>query len=191
MVLKVGGWDWGPKPFRFNNSWLENSKLKEVVDKVWNSQSINGWMGFVWKEKFKVLKGRLRVWNKEEHGLIDDRITRLKEEIEELDVRGEESLLNEEEVQTRRNNFSLFWSLLKSKDSLVVQKSRVKWLKEGDADTKFFYNCMKARASGICVRALKVNDDWVQTSGDVRRVIVEYFRIKLWRMGELDRLWME
>ena len=24
LILKEGGWDWGPRPFRFNNFWLEN-----------------------------------------------------------------------------------------------------------------------------------------------------------------------
>jgi len=26
LVLKVRGWDWGPKPFRFNNYCLEKSE---------------------------------------------------------------------------------------------------------------------------------------------------------------------
>jgi len=34
LVLKVGGWDWGPRPFRFNNFWLENPKFKPLVEEV-------------------------------------------------------------------------------------------------------------------------------------------------------------
>jgi len=115
LVLKVGGWDWGPKPFRFNNYWLENRKLKDVVEESWNVQEVNEWMCCVLKDKLKNLKGRLREWNKEEYGSMDTRILRIKEEIEELDVRGEESMLSEEEVQTHKDKFSLLWSLLNPK----------------------------------------------------------------------------
>jgi hypothetical protein len=35
LVLKVDVIDWGPKPFRFNNFWLENSSFKKVVEEAW------------------------------------------------------------------------------------------------------------------------------------------------------------
>jgi len=34
VVLKTGGWDWGPKPFWFNNFWLDNNNFKGVVEEV-------------------------------------------------------------------------------------------------------------------------------------------------------------
>ena len=57
-----------------------------------------------------------------------------------------------------------------------MQRSRVKWLKEGDDNTKYFHNCMKVRASGSSIKALKVNENWVQSPIEVRREVVEYFR---------------
>jgi exonuclease III len=35
LILKEAGWDWGPRPFRFNNHWLENSDFKKVVEEAW------------------------------------------------------------------------------------------------------------------------------------------------------------
>jgi len=150
-------------------------------------------MGFVLKEKLKGVKGRLRVWHKEEYGLMKERITKLREEIEAADVRGESFLFTEEEVTIRMDNFSKIWSLLKAKDSLVVQRSRVKWLKEGDASTKFFHNCMKARANGNSLRALKVNGEWLQTPEEVRRAVIDYFKRQVSVVGgdrpRLDGVW--
>jgi len=51
LVLKIDGWDWGPRPFRFNNFWLENNKFKGVVEGIWRSCNSSGWMSFVLKEK--------------------------------------------------------------------------------------------------------------------------------------------
>jgi hypothetical protein len=58
LVLKNGGWDWGPKPFRFKNFWLEHRKFKGVVEEAWRNHNVSGWMSFVLKEKLKGLKGR-------------------------------------------------------------------------------------------------------------------------------------
>jgi len=185
LVLKVEGWVWGPKLFRFNNYWLENRKINEVVEDSWNSHNLRGWMGFVLKEKLKVLKGRLRDWNKEEYGRMDTRITTLMEDIEELDVKGEATQLNEEDVRIRKEKFITLWSLLKAKDSLLFQRSRVKWLKEGDANTSFFHNNVKARSKGNAVKALKVNDEWFQAPVEVRRVVVEYFTSQVMTDGSV------
>ena len=57
LILKEGGWDWGPKPFRFNNHWLENGSFRGVVEGCWREQRVEGWMGYVLKEKLKGLKG--------------------------------------------------------------------------------------------------------------------------------------
>jgi hypothetical protein len=55
-----------------------------------------------------------------EYGGSNERIARLKEEIEKLDVRDELNLLNYEEVRIRKEKFTTLWKLLKAKDSLVV-----------------------------------------------------------------------
>lgn len=58
LVLKVGEWDWGPKPFRFNNFLLENMKFKGVVEEAWRSQNVSGWISLCWKKSSKVLNLR-------------------------------------------------------------------------------------------------------------------------------------
>jgi len=49
LVLKLGGWDWGPWPFRFNNFWLDNKNFKGVVEDWRRNSNFNGWMGYVKK----------------------------------------------------------------------------------------------------------------------------------------------
>lgn len=72
--------------------------------------------------------------------------------------------------------FGELWRLLKSKDAIVCQRERSSWLSEGDVNTKYFHRCVKARASRNSIKALKVEDEWVQTPIHVRRVVVDYFK---------------
>ncbi|WJX76187.1 hypothetical protein P8452_59630 [Trifolium repens] len=74
LVLKYCHEDWGAKPFRFNNFWLENKNLKGIVESFWGSYSVDGWMGHVLKEKLKGLKTTLREWHKNEYGGLEGRI---------------------------------------------------------------------------------------------------------------------
>ena len=161
LVLKKGGWDWGPKPFRFNNFWLENKDFKGVVDDAWRSQNVSGWMGFVLKEKLKGLKATLKEWNKVEYGGMEARVEKLVVETQGLDEKGEEGVLSEGEVLDRKQKFEELWRVLKAKDALIVQRSRSKWIKEGDANTSFFHNCLKLRSSKNAIKALKEGDRWL------------------------------
>ncbi|MCI36077.1 RNA-directed DNA polymerase (Reverse transcriptase), partial [Trifolium medium] len=100
-------------------------------------------MGFVLKEKLKALKSFLREWHKVEYGGLEVRIEELVVEIKDLDVRGELVGLSKE-VERRKESFDALWKLFKSKEALMYQRSRSMWLKEGDANTKFFHNSVKS-----------------------------------------------
>ena len=109
LVLKVGGWDWGPRPFRFNNFWLKNRAFKGVVEEKWRGLNVHGWMGFVLKEKLKGLKYRIKEWNKEEYGGMEEKIELLIEEIKGLDEKGEVGDLNDGEILSRKAKFGDLW----------------------------------------------------------------------------------
>ncbi|GAU39362.1 hypothetical protein TSUD_56890 [Trifolium subterraneum] len=64
----------------------------------------------------------------------------------------------------------------KSKDTLEFQKSRSRWLKEGDANTGFFHACVKTRKRSNSIVALKKGRVWLSRPDEVRSEVVSYFR---------------
>jgi exonuclease III len=140
IIVKYDGHDWGPKPFRFNNFWLDNKAFPKVVEDAWNSFQVSGWKGHVIKEKLKLLKGVIRTWNKEVYGNVDHKIEMVMEDIEVLELKCENEGLEEAELLVRKEKFDNLWMLLKSKDRMKFQK-----LREGDANSKFFHACVKSR----------------------------------------------
>jgi len=190
LVLNDGGWDWGLRPFHFNNFWLDHCDFKGVVEEAWRDFPSNGWMCFVLLEKLKALKARVKEWHKGEYGDMEARIVKMVEDIHALDVRGEEVGLSGEEVQRRKSLFGDLWKILKAKDANMVQRARSRWLKNGDANTKYFHKCVKLRCSRNSIKALKVGDGWVQSPMDVRRVVVDFFTnhvaSTVWERPKLD-----
>jgi hypothetical protein len=122
LLLKYSTMDWGPKPFRFNNHWLNHKGFKKVVEETWLSQGFVGWMGYILKEKFKSLKMAVKGWNKAEFGGIDSRIEKLVVAINDLDIRGQLAGLSDQEVQLRKEYFTDLWKLLKGKEAVIFQR---------------------------------------------------------------------
>lgn len=53
-------------------------------------------------------------------------------------MRGEGGILTHAEVEVRKIKFGELWRLLRSKYGLLVQRSKSKWLKGTNANSKFF-----------------------------------------------------
>jgi hypothetical protein len=80
LLLKCGDRDWGPKPFRFNNFWLENRNFKKLVEEVWRGHGTTGWMRVVLKNKLRALKEEIRVCRKKEYNDLDTKVEKLIED---------------------------------------------------------------------------------------------------------------
>jgi hypothetical protein len=163
LLLKCSSIVSRPKPFRFCNHWLIHNGFKELVETFWRSLNVEGWMGYVLKEKLKLLKVHIKEWSIVEYGKVEETIRILILKIRAMDVRGEQGLLTTIEVEERRKPFGDLWRMLKSRDVLLAQKSRVKWLKEGDTNSKYFHGCLKSRQRRNAISCLKVGDRWLLT----------------------------
>jgi len=64
---------------------------------MWATQMVNGWMSYV----LKGFKSRLKVWNKDEYGGLENRVLGMVDEIKELDVKEVVRNLSSMEVEAK------------------------------------------------------------------------------------------
>jgi hypothetical protein len=132
-------------------------------------------MGHVLKEKLKRLKLTLKEWHKKEYGGMETKIEELVVDINDLDVKGELVGLTALEVEARKGKFVLLWNLIRNKEALLVQRSRSKWASDGDANTKYFHNCIKSRSKRNFISAIRVNDEWLESPSHIKAAVYSFF----------------
>jgi hypothetical protein len=147
-------------------------------------------MGLRVKEKLKALKGVLKLWNKEVYGGLEGKVVALTKGIELLDLKREGSDFEDSDNETQKNLFFELRHLLHAKDSLLFQRSRSRWLKEGDANTGYFHSCVASRKRCNAMPALRIGDRWVEKPLEVRGEVVEFFKNHFveasWSRPQLD-----
>ncbi|KAK8677347.1 hypothetical protein V6N13_142891 [Hibiscus sabdariffa] len=87
--LSSGVVDWGPRPFRFLNCWLEKRGHVKLMESEWRRISEEVSMPVSILEKLRRLKGFLKVWNRESFGSVDLQIEVTTDLLNDLEGRVE------------------------------------------------------------------------------------------------------
>lgn len=69
--IKLSNLEWGPKPFKVFNAWFLHKDFLCFIKSSWESFQVQGNKYFVIKEKFRLLKERLKWWNENVFGWVD------------------------------------------------------------------------------------------------------------------------
>ncbi|XP_058726223.1 uncharacterized protein LOC131597549 [Vicia villosa] len=174
--------DWGPKPFKFNNEWFQNKDFIGFLEKEWKEMEVYGRGDYVLKEKFRLLKSKLKWWNVNIFGKID---MELEEGVKEINVIDDLPSDEEEEGGARRKANNIFWMNLKIRENMLIQKARLKWINDGDDNNKYFHSIMKRGLRCNFLGPFLTPSGMISEVEEVREVVFEHFEAKF---KESDRL---
>ena len=71
IVLMGGGLRRGPSPFRFENMWLKADGFSDLLKGWWQEIEVRGRASVRLATKMKVLKHKIKVWNREVFGRLE------------------------------------------------------------------------------------------------------------------------
>ncbi|XP_025628190.1 uncharacterized protein [Arachis hypogaea] len=155
--------------FKYQKRWCGEEDVKRIVSEVWRMEVVGSAM-FSLAQKLKVCRYRLVQWQQTHKANSRKEIEDLQAKLEELRVAG---INGGEKVTSLEEKLELAYL---KEESYWREKSRIKWLKEGDQNTRFFYQKFQSRMRRNIIWRLVGRDNEIASKPeDIAKVAEDYF----------------
>lgn len=137
-----------------------------------------GWGGFVLKQKIKRLKQGLKTWNREKFGDTLKKVKKIEEELNKLEEDTIHRQLTIQEVTQRRDLQEALWVAAQAHESVLRQKARIRWIKQGDCNSRYFHLTMNANRRNNLVKGVMKGETWIADPIKVKEEVRSFFAQK-------------
>ncbi|KAJ9558233.1 hypothetical protein OSB04_012847 [Centaurea solstitialis] len=170
--------DFGPIPFKFFDTWLKEDAVEALVKKAWHDSTSSTRPDCIFRDKLKKVKLAIKEWRKSGWGEIDKKVRLAKEEVKSWEDKGDVSLLDvsdrEKWVEARKK-----WLELEEKNTAMArQRAKIKWVKEGDENSKIFHMACKVRERRNRIQGLSIHGNWSENPKEIKRFVFDFFKQK-------------
>ncbi len=162
------------KYFKFLNYWTENTSFLTTVESCWNKE-VTGNPMWILHSKLRRLTKTLRGWSKQEYGDVFEKVKYYEELVKqaEKDMICNNSTNNIEKLNAINAKYIKY---LKFEYNILQQKTQLHWLKEGDANTKYFHALIRGKRNKMTIN--KLMDDsgnWIQGEEKIAKLACDYY----------------
>ncbi|KAJ9707044.1 hypothetical protein PVL29_002161 [Vitis rotundifolia] len=155
IVLDTNPFKWGPTPFRFENMWLQHPSFKENFRNWWSGFQGNGWEGHKFMRRLQFVKANLKEWNKVSFGELNERKKSILKDLANFDAIEQAGGLTPDLLVQRALRKGELEELVLREEIHWRQKARVKWVKEGDCNSRFFHKVANGRRNRKFIKMLE------------------------------------
>ncbi|KAL2527111.1 Uncharacterized protein Adt_12165 [Abeliophyllum distichum] len=163
--------------FRFQSIWCHHEGLLEIVKQNWDTPLTpysKGLFGFFYK--IKRLKNTLKRWNDEVFGNIFEEIKKAEKEALAKE-RTYDSVKSPETREEMHRAYANLNNLLSQEEAFWRQKSGIKWLREGDRNSKYFHAVVKKKRSKNKITQIRNTEGRLITDvEEIQNSAVNYFQ---------------
>ncbi|XP_027174232.1 uncharacterized protein LOC113773826 [Coffea eugenioides] len=163
-----------PRPFRFLNAWTAHLDFREVIKASWQRECTGSPFHIVCV-KLSRLKADIKEWSKHGFGNIFVNARKAEETVLAAE-RWVEDDDSSDALETLQRATSEWHRWLLMEESFWKQKARMRWLDQGDKNTKFFHSIVKQRRAQSMIHRVKDGEgNWITSAEDIGREAVRYF----------------
>uniref|UniRef100_A0A803PIR5 Reverse transcriptase domain-containing protein n=1 Tax=Cannabis sativa TaxID=3483 RepID=A0A803PIR5_CANSA len=167
---------WGPGLFRFDNLWLEHNSFSKLLEGWWKNASAIGWPGTKLMCKLKKVQKNIKEWSKSVYGNKKVAENALERRILALDKIEGINLSNQSLAEDRRNLKREWQRYVFEEERSLWLKSKCKWAKEGDANSRMFHNLLNARkARNTISRIEKTDGSTLDKEEEIVAELIDFF----------------
>ncbi|XP_077249006.1 uncharacterized protein LOC143888448 [Tasmannia lanceolata] len=175
-ILLDPSWEsWGPSPFRFDIAWLEIPKMEETLGEWWGLRSFEGPTDVVIGKKLRFVKNKVREWAKVQKEQVLAKKKGLESRLSELVALEDCGLGGIEEHEELGKIKQEYQTILLHEEISWKQKSRVRWLAEGDKNTAYFHAIASARRRRNKIVVINKGGQMVSSKEGISSAIIEFY----------------
>ncbi|GKC61706.1 hypothetical protein Tco_1089304 [Tanacetum coccineum] len=174
IVIKDVELDFGPKPFRVFNIWLEESDFSKVVEVAC----------CIFRDRLKNVKASLRIWSKGKFGGHKKKMEKLRNDAIEWELETKKRVFTDRERESWLEARKQCTPLLPFRCDLIL--GVLQWDIEGDENSKFFHAHVRRRNNKCNIRGLMVNGLWCEDPTTIKEEMARYYK-KLFSKGGVIR----
>lgn len=148
----------GKRGFHFEAFWPTMDGFVDTVETVWSSVQPRHCPLETLSLKLKATARALQSWGQKKIGHISSQLALAKEIIHQFDIAQDSRVLQPNEFWLRNNLKKHALALASLLRTIARLRSRIGWLKEGDANTSLFHRHARYRKKKNFIAMLKEGD---------------------------------
>lgn len=175
IILKPSFIDFGPSPFRFFNSWLLKEDFNKKFTEAWSNFCGFGTLDNFLKAKLKYVKGKIRKWKNEDSKKEASSLSFLRNKVIEIERIAESRMLADSKRNLWREDKVKLLEVEHIAKLDLQQKVKIKWLTDGDENSKFFSDTLKNKSGKNKIHGLIANGSWTTGPNLIKLEVFQFF----------------
>jgi hypothetical protein len=161
--------------FKFMRMWSLHPDCTNLISECWNT-NVSGCPMFILSKKLKLLKEKMKVWNKECFGNVNEVVSSADQNLHliqsQIQTSGPtDALLSQEKLAN-----AVLEEALSRQEVFWQEKARLNWHLEGDRNTKYFHKLTKIKTSTKTITSLQDGEHVLTDQSQIADHIVNYYK---------------
>nr|GFB24787.1 RNA-directed DNA polymerase, eukaryota [Tanacetum cinerariifolium] len=126
--------------------------------------------------KLEYLKEKIRIWARLHKESLNNRKRILKDELSDLDGVIDKGEGSDVDGHRRREVVRLIQEVKKVDAIEVAQKAKIKWVIEGDENSRYYHGVLNKKRGRLTIRWVLVDGIWMESPHLVKQEFFEHFK---------------
>jgi hypothetical protein len=129
-----------------------------------------------WNSKLRALRSHLGGWARHVSGTLKKEKQRLSSIIDDLDALAETTPLSPQQIEIKNQSNAKIACLLREEEIKCYQRSKSKFILEGDSNTRYFHSVANGRHRKKLIHSLSQDECMIEGLDNLKSYITNYYK---------------
>ncbi|WJX14219.1 hypothetical protein P8452_04514 [Trifolium repens] len=161
--------------FKFQRMWVSHDDCARIVSDCWSSVVV-GCPMYVLTQKLKMLKNKLKVWNKTCFGNVHDNVIAAELKLQHIQQQIQNNGHTDALLRDEKMASTLYEDALNKQEVFWQERARLNWHLEGDRNTKYFHRLAKIKTSTKAITSLLDGEHVITDQSQIAEHVIDYYK---------------